>query len=90
MGGLKDGDGLLLDGHDLYVSRNREQVISRVRLSQDWSSGQIAAEKPLAGLRYPAGMAAVGNEVVVAQSQLDKQQDGRPETPFRLTRFSKF
>ncbi|BDP40475.1 hypothetical protein DAETH_04440 [Deinococcus aetherius] len=90
MGGLERGDGLLLDGRTLYVSRNAMQVVSKVSLSADYGSGQVVAEEPLRGLRFPATLAAVGGDLVVTQSQLDKLQGGTPETPFRLTRFRKF
>lgn len=90
MGGLTRGDGLLLDGHTLYVARNAEGVVSKVSLNTDYSSGQIVAQEPLRGLRYPSTLALVGNELVVAQSQLDKLQQGTPEAPFRLTRFGRF
>lgn len=91
MGGLQNGDGLLLDGHTLYVGRNRNGVISKVALSADYSSGSLVSEEPLAGLRYPTTLALIGGDLVVAQSQLDRLQSGlSPEVPFRLTRFQKF
>ncbi|WP_442877210.1 superoxide dismutase family protein [Deinococcus sp. YIM 134068] len=90
MGGLMDGDGLVLDGRTLYVARNAMQAVSKVTLSADYGSGQLVAEEPLRGLRFPATLVAVGGDLVVTQSQLDKLQGGTPETPFRLTRFRKF
>lgn len=90
MTGLKNADGLVLRGQDLYVARNRDQLVSRVRLSSDWTSGQLAAEEPLAGLRFPATLTLVGSDLVVTQAQLDRREGGTPETPFRLTRFGAF
>lgn len=90
MTGLTRGDGLLLDGRTLYVVRNAEQVITKVSLNADWTAGQVVAEEPLAGLRFPTTLAAIGGDLIVAQGQLDKLQGGTPETPFRLTRFRKF
>ncbi|MDO4263064.1 MAG: superoxide dismutase family protein [Deinococcus sp.] len=90
MTGLNNADGLVLRGQDLYVARNRDQLISRVRLSAGWTSGQVAAEEPLAGLRFPATLALVGSDLVVTQAQLDRREGGTPETPFRLTRFGAF
>ncbi|WP_102126945.1 superoxide dismutase family protein [Deinococcus planocerae] len=90
MGGLMNGDGLLLDGRTLYVARNKDQVVSKVSLAADYGSGQLVAEEPLRGLRFPATLALVGGELVVTQAQLDKLMGGTPETPFRLTRFGKF
>ncbi|GAA5512726.1 hypothetical protein Dcar01_01447 [Deinococcus carri] len=90
MGGLKNGDGLLLDGHTLYVARNKDQVVSKVTLSADYAAGTLAAEEPLAGLRYPTTLIMIGGDLVVTQSQLDKLQGGTPEVPFKLTRFGKF
>ncbi|MBZ9714692.1 superoxide dismutase family protein [Deinococcus multiflagellatus] len=90
MGGLVNGDGLLLDGRTLYVARNKDQVVSKVNLNADYTAGTLVAEEPVTGLRFPATLAAVGGDLVVTQSQLDKLQGGTPETPFKLTRFKKF
>nr|WP_162865702.1 superoxide dismutase family protein [Deinococcus wulumuqiensis] len=89
MGGLVNGDGLLLDGRTLYVARNKDQVVAKVSLSADYGSGQLVAQEPLNGLRFPATLAKVGNDLVVTQAQLDRL-GGTPETPFKLTRFAKF
>ena len=93
MGGLMRGDGILLNPADprtLYVARNAMGVVSKVTLSADSGTGTLVAEEPLQGLRFPATLTAVGTDVVVTQSQLDKLQGGTPETPFRLTRFKAF
>ena len=88
--GLTRGDGLLLDGHTLYVARNAEQVVAKVQLSADYGSGQLVAQEPLNGLRFPSTLASLGSDLIVVQSQLNKLQGGVPETPFRLTRFPRF
>jgi Cu-Zn family superoxide dismutase len=90
MGGLTNGDGILLDGRTLYVARNANQVVSKVSLSADYGTGTLVAEEPLRGLRFPTTLAAVGGDLIVTQGQLDKLQGGTPETPFKLTRFGKF
>lgn len=91
MGGLMNGDGLLLDGRTLYVARNKDQVVSKVSLSADSGTGTLVAEEPLTGLRFPATLAMIGGDLVVTQPQLDRLQGGMaPEVPFRLTRFKKF
>lgn len=90
MGGLNNGDGLLLSGRTLYVARNRDQVVSKVSLSADYGAGTLSAEEPLRGLRFPTTLAQIGGDLVVTQAQLDKLQGGTPETPFRLTRFRQF
>lgn len=90
MTGLVGGDGLMLQGHTLYVARNKNQVVSKVSLSANYSSGRVLMEEPLAGLRFPTTLTAIGNDLVVTQAQLDKLQGGTPESPFRLTRFKKF
>ncbi|WP_019587777.1 superoxide dismutase family protein [Deinococcus apachensis] len=91
MGGLMNGDGLLLDGRTLYVARNKDQVVSKVSLSADSGTGTLTAEEPLNGLRFPATLVMIGGDLVVTQPQLDRLQGGMaPEVPFRLTRFRKF
>ena len=65
--------------------------MSKVNLSADYASGQLAVEEPLRGLRFPATLALVGGDLVVTQAQLDRNMAGiPPETPFKLTRFGKF
>ncbi|SEJ53630.1 superoxide dismutase, Cu-Zn family [Deinococcus reticulitermitis] len=91
MTGLVNGDGLLLDGRTLYVARNKDQVVSKVSLTADYASGQLVAEEPLGGLRFPATLALVEGDLVVTQAQLNRNMAGiPPETPFKLTRFGKF
>ncbi|MDB5044975.1 MAG: superoxide dismutase [Deinococcus sp.] len=93
IGGLMRGDGILLDPANprtLYVARNALGVVSKVALSTDSGTGTLVAEEPLQGLRFPATLTAIGTDLVVTQSQLDKLQGGTPETPFRLTRFNAF
>ena len=90
MTGLMNGDGLLLDGRTLYVSRNKDGIVSKVMLGADYASGQVMAEEPVTGLRFPTTLSAIGGDLIVSQGQLDKLQGGTPETPFRLTRFPKF
>ncbi|RTR29857.1 superoxide dismutase family protein [Deinococcus radiophilus] len=89
MTGLDHADGLWLDGRTLYVARNTAQVVSRVELAADYASGTLVAEEPLGGLRFPTTLTAVGNDLVVVQGQLNRRS-GTPETPFKLTRFSRF
>ncbi len=90
MAGLKNGDGLLLDGQTLYVARNADGVVSKVSLSADYGSGTMVMEEPLTGLKFPTTLARIDGDVVVTQGQLDKLQGGVPETPFKLTRFKLF
>ncbi|GBF07519.1 superoxide dismutase, sodC [Deinococcus aerius] len=91
MGGLMNGDGLLLDGYTLYVARNKDQMISKVVLALDYGGGTLMMEEPLTGLRFPATLTKIGGDLVVTQPQLDRLQGGMaPEVPFRLTRFKKF
>ncbi len=90
MGGLNNGDGVLLDGRTLYAVRNADGVIAKVRLSDDFARGQLVAEEPLNGLRFPTTLAALEGDLVITQGQLNQLQGGTPETPFKLTRFKKF
>lgn len=90
MGGLSNGDGLVLSGQTLYVVRNRDGLVSKVTLAADFRTGTLAINEPFKGLKFPATAVQVGQDLVVTQAQLDKLQKGAPEPPFRLTRTKLF
>lgn len=90
MTGLMNGDGLVLNGQDLYVVRNKDQMVSKVTLGADFKTATLTLNEPLHGLRFPATAALVGGDLVVTQAQLDKLQKGAPETPFKLSRVKLF
>ncbi|ADV68104.1 superoxide dismutase family protein [Deinococcus maricopensis] len=89
-GPLVGGDGLLLRGNTLYVAQNRMNAVTRVDLAADGLSGRVVGMNGVTGLRYPSTLAALGDDVVIVNSQLDKMSGGVPETPFTLTRTKLF
>ena len=85
------GDGLLLDGHTLYVSQNRENSVTKLALSADGLSAQVAGQTSADGLFYPSTLALLEGDLIAVNSQLDRRTSGAlPEVPFTLSRFPKF
>jgi Cu-Zn family superoxide dismutase len=83
---LTNGDGLLIEGHTLYVVRNQQALIVKVRLSGDFSSGRVVSSTNAPSLRYPTTIAFARGRLLVVNSQFDKRAPGlTPELPFTVS-----
>ncbi len=83
---LTNGDGLVLEGRMLYVVRNADQVIAAVRLNHHYTRGQIVEQLSLASFRFPTTAAALGDRLLVVNSQLNRRSAGQPsEQPFTVS-----
>lgn len=83
---LTNGDGLERRGDVLYVTRNRNGVISKVKLAADGSRGRLYGQVENGTFRYPTTSAFLGGRLLVVNSQFDKRSAGAaPETPFTVT-----
>jgi len=81
---LSEGDGLVLQGHTLYVV-DHEGVV-QVRLSGDWSEGEVVGKILDESFAYPTTAAEGRGRLYVVNSQFDRQ--GPPDTseqPFTLS-----
>lgn len=80
------GDGILLDGQILHVSRNALNLIVQIRLTPDLSSGQQVGSFTNASFRYTTTIAQAGNRLLVVNSQFDKRGPNlQPELPFTIS-----
>ncbi|WKB51261.1 superoxide dismutase family protein [Eleftheria terrae] len=79
---LPHGDGLVLQGRELYVVRNVENEIVRVSLEPDYARGRVAQRLSSSRLRYPTTAALVRGQLQIVNSQLDKQKNPPPLLPF--------
>jgi hypothetical protein len=82
---LTNGDGILLNGQTLYVSRNQQGLIVKLQLSADLASGAImsSATDPL--LAYPTTLAWANGRLLVVNSQFNKRGLGlQPDLPFTI------
>ncbi len=85
-GMVMNGDGILLDGQTLYVSRNADKIIVPITLGADFTTGTIGTPFSDATLMYPTTLAHAGNRLLVVNSQFNKRGDGlTPNLPFTLS-----
>lgn len=81
---LKQGDGLLLRGNELYVLRNEADEIVRLQLAEGWGSARVIQRLTDPRLKYPTTAAATERGLLVVNGQLDKLKDPPPLLPFDL------
>jgi Cu-Zn family superoxide dismutase len=82
---LTNGDGILLDGHTLYVVRNEQETIVPVQLSADYSSGDAGEAFTEDAFMYPTTIASYDGRLLAVNSQFGAQESGDPELPFNVS-----
>lgn len=73
-------DGLVLEGRELWVVQNRENQVSRVRLSDDLTSGTVESVITHDAFHFPATAIAFDNKLAVVNAKLDSVETGLPPT----------
>jgi sugar lactone lactonase YvrE len=81
---LTNGDGLLLDGHTVYVVRNEQALIVPVKLSGEYIRGEVGEPFTDPSFAFPTTIAKTDGRLLVVNSQFDKQE-GEPELPFTVS-----
>src|SRR6185295_18272202 len=82
---VTNGDGIWLRGHTLYVSRNSNELIVKIRLADDFASGRVVSSTTDASFGFPTTIAQAGDRLLVVNSQFDKRGPGlMPELPFTV------
>jgi sugar lactone lactonase YvrE len=81
---LTNGDGLLLDGHTVYVVRNEQALIVPVKLSGAYISGEVGEPFTDPSFAFPTTIAKTDGRLLVVNSQFDKQE-GEAELPFTVS-----
>lgn len=84
---VKAGDGILLDGHTLWVARSSAGVIAPVDLSEDYTSGTVGEDFSHPSFIFPTTIAKVDDSLLVVNSQFNNRGEGvSPELPFTVSR----
>lgn len=87
---VTNGDGILLKGRTLYVVRNSNAIIVKLKLSGDLSSGKIVSETTNPSFKFPTTIAEKQGQLLVVNSQFDKRGPGlTPELPFTVSSIKK-
>jgi sugar lactone lactonase YvrE len=82
---LRNADGMDVVGRTLYVVRNSNQEIAKVRLSGDFTTGTLLSQTRSPRFAFPTATIAVGNRLLVLNSQLDKLGTKNPPSlPFTV------
>jgi Cu-Zn family superoxide dismutase len=82
---LTGADGLVLDGHTLYVVRQTANQIATLTTAHDLSSATVVARFS-DGLAWPATAARVGDNLVVVNTQFNTREGNTTTRPFTLLR----
>lgn len=82
-GGKVAGDGMVLDGQTLYAVTGSE--ISRVQLSEDYTSGTIEGSFSDPSFKSPTTIDKYDERLLVVNSQFDARESGDPELPFTVS-----
>ena len=82
---VTSGDGLLLEGNMLYVSRNATNLIFPVTLAADYTKGTTGAGFG-SDLRFNTTIARAGNYLLVVNGQLNLRATKNPVLPFTVSR----
>ncbi|WP_067544515.1 SMP-30/gluconolactonase/LRE family protein [Nocardia crassostreae] len=86
-GNLINGDGLELHGDTLWAVHNKDNAVSRWRLTADGTAAELQHRITDEALRIPTTMAHSGDRVLVVVSQFDRggpMGAGTPSNPFRV------
>lgn len=85
---LTNGDGLVLRGRTLYVVRNADAVIAKVRLNRALSAGRVRSSTTDASFAFPTTAALARGRLLVVNSQFDRggpAGPGQPDVPFTIS-----
>jgi Cu-Zn family superoxide dismutase len=82
---LTAGDGILLVGLTLYVTRNRFGEIVPVAMAEELSTGAAGSPVTDPSLIFPTTIAQTGDSLLVVNSQFNNR-GGSPELPFTVSR----
>lgn len=84
---LTAGDGLVLQGNTLYVVRNALGEIAVVKLSRQYTRGEVVDVITDPSFRFPTTAEIARGRLLVVNSQFN-QRGGTPELPFTVSAVS--
>jgi sugar lactone lactonase YvrE len=79
-GSVTNGDGIVLDGHTLYVVRNRDQLIAKLKLSSKFRKAKVKRTKTDSTFEDPTTAALAGKRLLVVNSDFFPPPVGAPFT----------
>jgi Cu-Zn family superoxide dismutase len=80
---VTNGDGLVLKGRTLYVVRNQQELIAKVKLRRNLRSARLVSQTTSPLLQFPTTAALAQGRLLVVNSQFD-QRGGDPVEPFTV------
>jgi DNA-binding beta-propeller fold protein YncE len=88
---LPFGDGILLDGHTLYVVQADPDQVTVVHLSPDYTSGTVERVITDPKFAFPTAVGAFGNALYVLNGRFDVAPPGvpAPDVDFQLVRVTR-
>ena len=86
-GSVPSGDGLLLDGHTLYVVQNFLNQIAVVRLDPGFASGEVVGTITDPNFRIPATIAGFGDRAYVVNARFNVSPT--PDTEYEVVQVPK-
>jgi hypothetical protein len=81
------GDGILLDGFDLYVVQNFFNVVAKVRLGSDLSSGVVVSRTTDDAFDVPTTVAEFGNRLYLVNARFTTPPG--PDVDYWITKIRK-
>ena len=85
---LNGGDGIWLRGHTLYVVQNYMNQVTMVKLSGDYSRGDVLNVITSAALRFPTTVTGMGPYLYVVNARFNEIPPGTagPNDEFEIVR----
>ena len=84
---VTNGDGILLDGRNLYVVQNRLNLVAKVRLAPDLSSGDVESRTTSEDFDVPTTVDEFGNRLYLVNARFSTPPT--PETEYWVTQIAK-
>ena len=79
-GSVTNGDGIVLDGHTLYVVRNRDQLVAKLKLNHRFRKARVVRKKTDKTFEDPTTAALAGKRLLVVNSDFFDPKVGPPFT----------
>lgn len=81
---VRNTDGILIDGSNLYVMRNSDKTLVALAMNADFTRGEAFFNEAVPTLAFPTTFAKSGNRLLVVNGQFDKRM-GTPTLPFTVS-----